>query len=418
MRTVIAVLLTVLMAALPLAQPLQDQLAREPDLRQIVHAIERNEWGLRDHPQLLANFKRLAAKDIRVASKPMPYWRYFGIAASLIASVHNPHTVIWPDMQESDYLPVTFYWASDGLVTVPIAGSPRGVALGDRVLAMGGKTPATLARDLAQYVPGSSYNVRYTACRFLLLSARYSLEWLGVVNRQNRVPITLEDAHGHVEHVSLPFVDWGTYGVRVQRASIKFVDEFIAPTGVTVTGAPFGWKVISGHYGVFWLRNFDKSSALNKNIAGFFNAVAQQHAPNIVIDVQGDPGGYGSIVEEFIQTLQKPQYRSRRVYVLTNWGSFSASVLLAELLVLLDNATVVGQPTGEDLEVNGEKNFQTSDGTILYQIAITRPTDALGYEAQALRPSIPVPLTVEDVHGGVNPISNWLATLGPGMSKH
>ncbi len=413
LRTVIAAVFTVLMAALVALHPIQDRLTRQPDLRQIARVIEQKEWGLRENPQRLASFTRLAAKDIRTAAEPMPYWRYFGIAASLIASVHNPHTVIWPDMQERDYLPVAFYWASDGLVTVPMAGSPKGVELGDKVLAIGGKTPAALARGLGRYVPGSGYNVRFATCRFLLLSARYSLEWLGVVNRNGRVPITLQDAQGHVEHLSLPFVDWSNYGVREQHASVEFVNRFIAPPGVPITNTPFGWKVVSGRYGVFWLRDFNKIAAVDNGIARFLNAVARRHIPNIVIDVQQDPGGYSSISEAFIQPLQEPQYRSCHVYVLTDWGSFSASVILAENLVLFDNATVVGQPTGEDLEVNGEENFHTPDGTIFYQVAVDPPTDAMGYEAKALRPSIPVPLTVEDIQHGVNAISDWLPTLRP-----
>ena len=412
LRTAAATALTILLAALPLLQPLDDQPARQHDLRQIARVIEQHEWALRQSPRRMAAFRRLAAHDVRLAAQPMPDWRYFGLAASLIASVGNPHTLIWPDTEERDYLPLSFYWASDGLVTVPVAGSPKAVGLGDRVLAIGGRTPAALARALGRYTPGSGYDVRFTATEFSLLAARYSLQWLGVVDRQGQVPITLADAHDRVEHLRLPFVDWPDYPERVGLAQAFFVDRFIAPPGVPVTMAPYGWRVVPRRYGVFWLRSFDPSRALDRSIAGFFAAVGRGNPPDVVIDLQQDTGGDAYIGQAFIDELLARQNVSRRVYVLTDWGSFSASVLFAETVLEDGIGQTVGQPTGEDLEVQGAQDFTEPETGIWFQSAVTEPMDPLGREAGALYPSIRVPLTVRDIQDGVNAVADWLATLG------
>jgi len=418
LRTPAVAVLTVLVAALPLLQPLDDQPARQHDLRQIAQVIERHEWALRQSPERMAAFRRLAARDVKLAAQPMPDWRYFGLAASLIASVENPHTLIWPDPEERYYLPLSFYWASDGLVMVPIAGSPKALALGDRVLAIGGRTPAALARALGHYTPGSGYDVRYTATAFGLLAARYSLQWLGVVGRQGLVPIAFEDVRGRVQHLALAFENLPDYLGRQYLSQALFQDHFIAPPGVRVTRAPYGWRVAPGRYGVFWLRSFDPSPALDESISRFFAAVDRGNAPNVVIDVQQDTGGDAYIGQEFIDALLTRQNVSRRVYVLTDWGSFSASVLLAENVLEDGLGQTVGQPTGEDLEVNGEANFTEPETGIWFQSAVTPPTDPLGREAAALYPGIRVPLTVWDVQHGVNAVAVWLGGLAPARASN
>ncbi len=418
MRTPAVVVLTVLVAALPLLQPLDDQPARRHDLRQIAQVIERHEWVLRTDPARMAAFRRLAARDVRLAAEPMPYWRYFGIAASLVASVQNPHTEVWPGVLERRFLPLSFYWASDGLVAVPIEGSPRGVVLGDRVLAVGGKSPAAIARMLGRYVPGSSYQVRDTAWRFGLLSSRYSLEWLGVVDSRGRVALTLEDAQGRLHHLSLPLEDLPDYRLRVAVAQTRFADRYIAPPGVPETRLPYGWRVVSGRTGVFWLRSFDPSTGLDHSIARFFAAVDRERAPNVVVDVQEDPGGDSTISHQFVDLLLRRQNVSRHVYVLTDWGSFSASVLLAETFLEDGLGTVAGQPTGEDLEVNGAEDFTAPATGIWYQTAVSPPMDPLGREAVALRPSISVPLTVGDIQHGVNAVAVWLGGLAPARASN
>ena len=411
MRTLLAALLTALLAALSLLQPLGNMPARQHDLRQIARTIERDEWGLAYEPARLAAFHRLAARDIALAARPMPDWRYFGLAATLVASVRNSHTSVWPDVEERYYLPLAYYWASDGLVTVPIAGSPRGIALGDRVLAIGGRTPAQLAQALGRYIPGNGYNVRFTACRFELLSARYTLEWLGVVDRAGDVALTVENRQGKVERLRLPFERLPDY-LAVQQAAVdRFVDRFVAPPGVPVTSQVFGWRVVPQDYGVFWLRRFDPSRALDASLARFFATVQRERAPNVVIDVQRDPGGMESVVQEFVQALVSGKAALRHVYVLTDWGSFSASVLLAENVLGDGLGEVAGQPTGEDLEVYGEHNFSLPDTGIWYQAAVGAPQDMLGYEAATLRPSVPVALSVEDIQRGVNAVGRWLEHL-------
>ncbi len=411
LRTIVAALLAALFSALTLLQPLEDMSARQHDLRQIARTIEHDEWGLHYEPGPMAAFRRLAARDVALAAHPMPYWRYFGLAATLIASIRNPHTSIWPDVEERDFLPLAFYWAKDGLVTVPTAGSPQGIALGDRVLSIGGRTPAQLAQALSRYLPGNPYGVRYNACRFDLLSARYSLEWLGVVDSSGHVALTLENGQGRVENLSLSFEHQPGYGTLQQVAVDHFVDRFVAPPGVPLTSRPFGWRVVPARYGVFWLREFDPSHALDVSVARFFATSEREQVPNIVIDVQRDPGGLESVAQDFITALVALNVSQHHVYVLTDWGSFSASVLLAEDIVGDGFGTVVGQPTGEDLDVNGEQSFSLPDTGIWYQVATHAPENVLGYEAVTLRPSIPVALTTEDIQNGVNAVATWLKRL-------
>ncbi len=412
MRTAAVAALTVLLAALPLLRPLGDQPARQHDLRQIAETVEQHEWGLGRQPGRMAAFRRLAARDVRLAARPMPNWRYLGLVTSLVASLQNPHALVWPDFRALSYLPLTFYWTSNGLVTLPVAGAPQGILVGDRVLALGGKTPAQLTVALRRYIAGSDYDVRYSACRFSYLSARYALEWLGAVDRQGKVPITVENAQGRVERLKLSFVAWPDFLERAGKAQEAFADRFIAPPDVPLTATPYGWHVVAGRYGVFWLRSFDASVGVLRGLRRFLATVVRRGAPNIVIDVQGDPGGYYSVVQGVAQLLHHVQYDVwRHAYILTDWGSFSASVLLAEEFLSLGIGPVVGEPTGEDLEVSGESGFAAAETGVVYQLAVDPPTDLLHREAKAIYPSTPVPLTVQDVQRGVNPVGRWLGTL-------
>lgn len=374
--------------------------------------VERTSWNLRHDPAERAAFRRRAAADVRRAAAPMPRWRYLGLVWSLLAAVHDLHTMAWPDVEERSYLPVAFYWASDGLVALPVEGSPPGIRLGDRVLSLGGRTPPALARALGRYMTNTGYGMRSEACRLDLLSAHYSLSWLGAVDRRDQVPIVLENAQGKVERLDLPFVRWPDALNRLQAAKTAFEDRFIAPDGIPVTPAAFGWRVVPGRYGVFWLRSFDPSPALSRGVAAFYRAVAADGAPNVVIDLQQDPGGFTAAGEDLLTPLLVQSVKVAHAALLIDQGSFSASVELGEEFETAALGPLVGQPTGEDLDIVGAQNFSLPRTAVWYQVGVGPPTDVPGRNAEALYPNVPLPLTVRDIQRGVNAVDRWLDAGG------
>ncbi len=153
--------------------------------------------------------------------------------------------------------------------------------------------------------------------------------------------------------------------------------------------------------------------------------------PRIVIDLQENPGGNSGVIFPILQHIRThgtlTAFGGRlstspasatlfrgRVFVLTSPSTFSSAVWVADALYANGLAVTVGQPTGLAPSAVGEIDpFVTGGSTIVGQVS-TRYFHATGLQASAaaLMPTIPAPLTVQEVQAGINPVARWLQQLG------
>ncbi len=412
--------------------------AQQKQLAYIASTFEENQPQLAQ-PAALHAYERFARRVVAQANPPVPKWKLLMLADELAARLHDQHAyVMLPTSAKT--LPVGFYWASDGIVVVPVPHAPRGLTVGDRVVRVGNLTVADLKRRIADLLNGNAELRRFEAGNDL--PDGDFLHALGVVAPDGTVKLTLRRASGKEYTVRprlLPMREVRT--AATARLSAAFAARYLSLDGLPSTdGRAYAWRVVPRqHYGVFWLSQCTPSRELNQSIGRFFAQVEADHIQNVVLDVDFNPGGMGTIVNAFLRYLPMPSakgyytldsfgdttylklphpatpavYRGK-VYVLTNWGTCSAAVLFADILATNGLATTVGQPTGGNPEATSNpQSFPVPGGSLTVVSANMRLLDsALNQtDSPTLRPEVYAPVTVEDIQRGVNPLDQWAASL-------
>lgn len=428
---VAAVLLAALAAASAAAAPppvLVGQM-QEHDLRYIVQKLS-------PHTVLFgsdqaAAFRRFAARTVAAAAKPLPPWRLLLLADRLTNYFHDPHTTVYAPTTGLTMIPVGFHWVQGGLAVYPVGPASAGVEVGDSVVRLGGLTPRVLAQRLRRFFSGNPYWVRSFAGP--QLSNGYLLHWLGVVGPHGSVNLLLRTPQGRLLQRTL-YLAPVTYvsGLSAAIASVRFLDRFRAPLGLQEPlTSDWAWQV-TPRAGIFWLTACIDSAAYAQSVDAFFRQVAAAHAPIVILDLQANGGGYSSAVFPWLHHLpgtaalgqelgdttarpQQPPIFRGRLYVLQSWSTFSAAVVVDDLLTGDGLATSVGQPTG--WSTGGwaaVKDYTTPLFGIPFQVATENFPGTYGPLPASLQPEISLPLTLRDVQLGVNPIDRWLASATRG----
>ncbi len=445
----------VTLATMSTARPLNAEAGlRTFALKQEIATILAHSPQLRS-PSERSAFLSYAEDMLRTASQPMPRWRYWMVASLIARRLDDPHTVVgpailtpftaWEEGAERQafptlhlprfpnaslrVLPIEFYWASDGLVAVPLPGTPTTVHRGDQVVRVGRLGVMAMQARLDALISGNPYWVRWNAAQDLTFG--YFLYWIGVVSPEGTVMMTLRRPDGALYTVRLRLRDERVLSLAASynRARAAFLDTYVAPPGMAFTQAPFAWMVApSGKYAVFWLRLCWNSPAYQAAVQAFFNEVARRRVPAVILDLQENPGGDSSVVNPWLEhlpdrtvsvygsTLQvpaaEPLYRGK-TYVLTGPSTFSSAMMTADILYVAGEATLVGEATGESPSGPGEIVAVDTSGARLFGQVSTEVFRATGPQAQnaALMPAVPVPLTVRDIQASVNPVARWLRSL-------
>ncbi len=405
---------------------------QQHDLRFIVKKLQPHLLVSGSHE--VAAFRRFAARTVAKAGNPLPPWRLLQLADELTNYFHDPHTVVFPYATGLTMIPLGFHWVQGGIAAYPLADSPPGVQTGDSVVSLGGLAPRTLEHRLTRFFSGNAYWLRYFAGQQLAYG--YLLHWLGLVPADGRVAVVLRQPDGTLLRLDLP-LQAVTYqsGIGADLASVQFMDRYRAPLGLSFPLASnWSWEV-TPRYGIFWLTACVNSAAYNAAVNQFFDKVAREQAPVVLLDLQGNGGGYSSVVFAWLHHLpktrsldqvlgdtsphpQQPPIFRGQLFVLQSWSTFSAAVVIDDLLTSTGHAVRVGQPTG--WSTGGwaaVTNYKTPLLKIPFQVATQNFPATYGRLPSTLRPQIPLALTLQDVRTGTNPIDRWLRSLS-GASIH
>ena len=412
--------------------------AQQKQLLFIAHTFEANQPQLLQ-PAAMRSYEGFARTVVAGASQPVPQWKLAMLAAKLAAWFHDQHAYIAAP-ETGQALPVGFYWASDGLVVVPLAHAPKAIESGSSVVRIRTLTVADIERRIESLLPGNSYLRRYTAGNDLV-SAEF-LRMLGVVSPDGMVTVELRSPAGrkYRVHVGLESARLVENATSVRLAT-NFNRRYIWLGGMHPSKRQvFLWRIFPHrNYAVFWLLQCSPSQRLDQAIKQFFTATEADRIGNVVLDVDFDPGGMGTTVNAFLPYLPQPSpegyytmntsgdaqdielhrpaslapFRGK-VYVVTNWASCSAAVIFADVLATNGLATTVGQPTGGNPQPTANpQNFPVPHSDLVVTSAnyMTLLPNMDQEDASSLRPEINVPVTVEDVQEGIDPLTRWLNTL-------
>lgn len=412
--------------------------AQQKELMFIAHTFEEYQPQLKQLSALHA-YEHFALKVIAEADVPVPSWKLQMLAYELAARLHDQHASIAAPTSGLG-IPIWFYWASDGLVVIPLPHAPTALHLGDKVIRIGKLSVDQVQQRFSQLLPGNSF-LRKAEAGSNLLQAD-NLRMLGVVSPDGRVEITLRGRDGRRYTADVRLEPMGIiWNAAAQRLVTSVYRRDLALGGVWPSqGQVYKWHVFPGRdAAVFWLFNFFPSDSLDGAIDRFFTAVEAAGVRNVVLDVDFNPGGTATAVNSFLPYLPQPsrkgyytlpyfgaaQYEEiahpasptpfgGHVYVMMNWGTCSAAVVFADVLASNDLAVTVGQPTGGNPQPTSDGRairVPHSDFVVYTADATMSLPDLDQANKVALYPEVPIPVTVADIQDGVNPLTKWLDAL-------
>jgi hypothetical protein len=336
----------------------------------------------------------------------------------IVASLGDGHSVLYPMPTERvpfEYLPLSFYFFSDGLFIVGTSDEAHASLIGSRVVAMGGKSTETLLDDMRPYVSrDNDQGLRWIGPRYLTVTPM--LKAMGYTESTSLVRLTLEDSDG------------ATRAVEVGAAMPVHGDKLGPPPGLA--GKPPLW--LRDVRETYWHEPLPELDALyvqfnqvrdqddGPSIADYAKTVQAEleksELPNLILDLRHNNGGNNFLIWPIVRLLVFHELSGddHQVWVITGRNTFSACQNLINFIErVTDRAVFVGEPsssrtnfTGEDTDVQlPYSGLELSISSRYWQDSY--PGDRRPYISVAM----PVELSSADYFGGHDPVLEALAEV-------
>lgn len=344
----------------------------------------------------------------------------------LARTLHDPHTMVDPPQNRGASLPLLFQWVNGGVVVFATTGRMAAINR-SRVLQIGSLTPSAVIRHLQALYAGNMDFLKTIATPDL--SSSVVLNWLGVIHR-GRVRLVLQTVSGHITRVTVPLVAAtpAEDAAALSHVALTVEDKTEAPPGIKFSAVRYyTWAINPKHnYAVFWLGQCRDTAGYRRAVAMFFRSVRVHHITNIVWDLQNNSGGNSMVIGPWLDRIRGPvalngyngslmiptrvaprDQFGGHLYVLVNGGTFSSGVMVAEILVANHLATLIGQSPG--MGPSGYGNVAIEQAAGLQVQTSTTVFSAPGNSWRSyLLPNVLIPLTVQDLQSGINPVAQWL----------
>ena len=293
--------------------------------------------------------------------------------AKAVALSRNAHTRLYLVRNRSELrrYPIRVWWFSDGLYVVRTTPEYSEL-LGAKVLRIAGRDAAELKRDVAPLYAGNlpwrTYMSAYTmtspdilmGLRLIGPDGRAQIEFInrrGQIRKRQLEPLPLQLSNQPTESW------WDLCPTRPRDdaswLSALSVNTDRLPLYLQNTERQY-WSQYLPVERLFYVQfNRSGNAPSGDSLADFGKhalAEIQSVAVNgIVVDVRFNTGGDLTIGRPFIERLAAfAKERRIKVYVITGRATFSAGIYHAMQLRQMVNATVIGEPIGDILEIWSE----------------------------------------------------------------
>lgn len=209
------------------------------DLRFIQETLEQVHPSLIDEASVAA-FRTYADEIISKVNDDTPDWQVALLAQQLLPYPKDAHTRSDLDTGNSRFLPVSFYWAADGLVVFPLDDVE--IPKASEVLQLGQLFIQDLEQKLSELISGNSYWVRASITE--LLATETILRYLDAVETDDTVSITYRTPVGET---LTKRVRPETMTEEMHRRNVKADLPFWKLDETWTKGSVFAWKVEEGN---------------------------------------------------------------------------------------------------------------------------------------------------------------------------
>jgi N-acyl-D-aspartate/D-glutamate deacylase len=387
------------------------------------------------------------------------------VVNQFLVSLHDGHT----EVRLSDAalaadrcadLPLS--WLPDGLI---FTDAVEQIARGDRLVELGGYDPDSLLRKFRSITPVENEDrLKYQAARRLGIGSY--LRALGLVAATGHLQLVTESSSGRRTLSSVPmgpcatpatgagvtvdFFDEASLAVfrferfeydkemaaKIERFFQVVHDRRFRNVAIDLRGNDGGDSTVAFDFLQYLAEPDYRAFSVDVRISDELTAATPafgREAMSAVFETAGlppiaaDAGHYllpGDLVKGFMLSRLVPSASAvttraadRRLFMITDAGTFSSGNLFA--ILLRDNGigTLVGEPTGNEINFSGSELRFPIPGTGLYlnvsSSTMIRP-DASRGNAPAIEPDIPVATRRSDVAAGRDPPLDYLRSHATG----
>jgi len=310
------------------------------------HAISRTDLS-KEILDIKTNIASLSDEQIIV--KVM---RIFG----RLGSGHNVIIPTSPNKGALKRLPVQFYQFNDGLFIVDAEeGFEQWIGYKVDLIE---NTPIEAALQKTNAV-----NARDNDMQILWLGPYYLglpdvLKGLGIIKNANQVTITLSDANGKSQKVTMNPVAWNFTGFPI----LPKLKEENQPLFLSKTEDYYWSKIVPKHNVMYVQFNIvqqkEELTFMDFNLKLREN-IKQSNSQNLILDLRFNAGGNGAILPPMLKTLMAFEIINPKgkIFVLMGRGTFSAAQNLLTEITKFTNAILVGEPSGSKPSFIGEAGW-------------------------------------------------------------
>lgn len=310
-------------------------------------------------------------------------------------------------------LPFALYYFPDGLYIVD-AKPPHEDLIGARVLRFGSTDAAEAARAVERLISrDNDMQVPWIAPTFLRMPE--VLEALGIIERIQRVQLTIEDRAGRTRTVELEPL---ALEPRPKLAASR-VPNAPEPPLYLRNVAEAHWFEPLPECGAVYVQFNQVVNEREETLAQFGLRLRdylgeRSEVRNLIVDVRHNNGGDTYLYTELLRTLIAFDAKAEnRLFMIAGRNTFSAAQNFAVDVDRLTNAIFVGEPTGGKPEAFGDSPpfvlpYSGLEGEIAAVIwNLSSPRDRRPWIA----PDIPVALTAEDYFANHDPVMSIVLEL-------
>jgi tetratricopeptide (TPR) repeat protein len=322
----------------------------------------------------------------------------------VVGSLGNGHNLIIPTTPNKGALkklPIQFYQFNDGIFIIDAEKSFE-QWIGYKVELIE-NTPIEEALQKTNAV-----NARDNDMQTLWLGPYYLgltdvLKGLGIVKKTNEVVITLSDAKGKFQRVTMSPVIWN-FSDFPKVPKLKTEKQ---PLFLSKTDDPYWYKQFPENNTIYVQFNVvtqKKEQSLKDFNIELRSLIAQNKIQNLILDLRHNHGGNGSILPPMLKTVINFEVMNPKgkIFVLIGRETFSAAQNLLTDITKYTNPIIVGEPSGSKPNHIGEAGWFKLPYSGLMGLVSTQfhQTSKAEDHRKWIAPHIPVSLSSTDYFNG------------------
>lgn len=369
----------------------------------------------------------------------------------LVSSVRDGHTVLLPSDPNgfNHWFPLSFYQFSDGLYIVS-AHRDYAHLVGKKVVAFGLSTAERAREQTADLL--SSDNAFGRDWNTFYLSSGDALKACGVIDERDALPLTVEGRGGEriaarVKALTLPFsLENRFWGEMYANGDRQHAGEYVMAGGLDLqtytqrsrtnpqanVSLPLHLKSRRAYWHAYLAEQktmyvhithvTDEGRGEFTSFQQFYDRVFEEVEKNdvekFVLDIRYNSGGDGSVLIPFVHKFIRCDKINQegKLFTITGRKTFSAGVMLYDLMLKHTKTLLVGEPAGAPRSSYGDAGtYFLRNSKLQFDVSSTYWQLTHSRDTSWFQPvDIPAVFTGEDYFSGRDPAMDYILGLkGP-----